>query len=502
MVTVSLPQRIEVMDQQRPTVNVSVTETAAAGTQLGEPRIHHAVLLTASPLARRLLRVAFVLLAARALGPKQFGVYGLLLAVLEMVAVVSGSGYLDYLTRETAKDAGLGRVLASQLVLLRWLYTVPASIAGIAVLWLLGNSRFVLVGAAYLFLTMAPRAVSEAVQGVLRGIGQYAAFLAVDLVSGLGLVAGGGMLVARGGGLQMAIGTELGSAAAACLVALYFARCFRASGCRWIKWSAVVRASSVFNVYQLVVNLYDRIDVVLLSKLAGDFATGIYSVAYRAMNTIQILPYGVLYSLLPALTRGTWAGASRRQLERAMGLLVCIAFAAVLATTAFATPATLLLLGPNYLESAAALKLLVWAEILMCVNYGLNTALLARGQERVFVVTSLLCLAVNVAGNLIFIPRFSWRAAAALTIITELALLIQNVYWIRRCMGRVPVPHGALRSSLLFVVLMGVVLLGRSMVPPAILGALCLVFFFGYLLKSGMMSEFRSAWATYPTALG
>ena len=71
----------------------------------------------------------------------------------------------------------------------------------------------------------------------------------------------------------------------------------------------------------------------------------------------------------------------------------------------------------------ALFKVLIWAEVLMCVNYGLNIALLARGHERVFVKTALVCLAVNLAGNLLFIPRFSWRAAAVFTIVTELVLL-------------------------------------------------------------------------------
>ena len=41
----------------------------------------------------------------------------------------------------------------------------------------------------------------------------------------------------------------------------------------------------VRNVYGFMGTLYDRFDVVLLSKLAGDYATGIYSVAYRALGS-------------------------------------------------------------------------------------------------------------------------------------------------------------------------------------------------------------------------
>ena len=171
---------------------------------------------------------------------------------------------------------------------------------------------------------------------------------------------------------------------------------------------------------------YDRLDVVMLSKLAGDYATGIYGAAYRSIGMVQLLPYGVLYSLLPELTRGDVPAHQRERLEKAMGLLLGSAFVIVLATMVFADVLAPALLGARFSESATALKILIWAVILRYINYALNVKLLANGQERVFVMTSGICLAVNVIGNLVFIPMFSWRAAAALTI------AIRDVYCRRR----------------------------------------------------------------------
>ena len=72
-------------------------------------------------------------------------------------------------------------------------------------------------------------------------------------------------------------------------------------------------------VYAFIGNLYDRIDIVLLSRLAGNYATGVYSAAYRPLGTVQLVPYGVLYSLLPGLSRNAASGEDERRLERAMG---------------------------------------------------------------------------------------------------------------------------------------------------------------------------------------
>jgi len=181
---------------------------------------------------------------------------------------------------------------------------------------------------------------------------------------------------------------------------------------------------------------------VLLSKLAGDYATGIYSVAYRAVGMTQIIGYGVLYSLLPTLSRDALGHVDQRRVQRAVGLLLNIAFFVVLGTIIFGAPAIRLILGPRYAESAEALKILIWAVILRYLNYGMNIRFLAAGRESVFVSTSLSCLAINLLGNVILIPRFGWRAAAAMTIVTELALLVQNVYWTRRAVVQVALPVG------------------------------------------------------------
>jgi O-antigen/teichoic acid export membrane protein len=464
-----------------------------------EPRISHAALLTAAQVAKWSLRLVFVLVVARASGPERFGVYALLFAMIEFLAVASGSGYADYLTREAAKDARVGWGLAFQLILLRIAIAIPIAAIEISILSMMRYPRPVLAGTAWMALTLVPRSLSEAVQGVLRGIRQYTGNLAIELVLGGSLVAGAGLLLLRRGGLGMVITIEIVAAGATGLAALVFARRFKTRERIWLKGSHLVRTSAVFNVYSFIGSLYDRFDIVLLSKLAGDYATGIYSVAYRALGMTQIAGYSVLYSLLPALSRDACGPGERRRLERAMGLLLSLAFFVVLATMVFAGPAVRLFLGARYAESAVALKILIWAVILRYLNYALNIRLLAMGREKVFVATSSVCLAVNFVGNLVFIPMYSWRAAAVLTIVTELVLLIQNVYWIRRVVGEVVPPFGALRISLAFLALFAITLAGGRLVSPLLVGGACLFSFLVYLYCTGMVTEFVAVWRTERT---
>jgi O-antigen/teichoic acid export membrane protein len=377
---------------------------------------------------------------------------------------------------------------------LRLAYTIPFTGIGLGILWLCGYPGLVLTATACMSLTLIPRSLSEAVQGVLRGISRYVEFLVVELVFGLTLVTGAGFLLVRGGGLRAAIATELAAAAVAGLAGLAFALKFRTGKRLRLKASQLVRTSAIFNVYSFVGNLYDRLDVLMLSKLAGDYATGIYSAAYRPIASLQLLPYGILYSLLPSLSRGSYSLAERERLEKAMGLLLSAAFAIVLATMAFAGALVPLVFGAHFAEVATALKILIWAVILRYFNYALNMRLLAGGHERVFLATSLVCLAVNFIGNLVFIPIFSWRAAAVLTIVTELVLLAQNMYWLRRATGAIPRPLGWVRISLVFGALLVAMFAGARVVSPLAIGSACLLVFLVYLFGTGMVGEFAAAW--------
>lgn len=124
----------------------------------------------------------------------------------------------------------------------------------------------------------------------------------------------------------------------------------------------------------------------------------------------------------------------------------------------------------------------------------LNIALLAAGRERVFIRTFLVCLAVNLIGNVIFIPIYSWRAAAVLTIVTELVQLAQNIYWVRRVVGEVAVPWGTAKISVTFLALLAGASLGAYLGSPVRAGILCLLVFAAYLYFSGVLREFTAVW--------
>src|SRR6202140_3717059 len=266
-------------------------KTAEAEQISGPKLLAGATSLSASQAVRGGFRILFVLLAARQLGPEVFGLYALLLTVMELLALVSGSGFANYLTREVAKNPGSAYQLLFRIIQLRLAYVLILAAIAIPGLSLLRYSSSILVSASLLSLTLLPRVVAESSQGIMRAMHRFGAVFWIELLQGTVLLGTGAFLLFEGRGLRGIIWAELAAvllgAAVALPIALRLApeRTQEVSG-----WRELIRKTFAFNLYPLIGNTYDRIDVVLLSKLVGNTAVGIYSLPYRAFAALSILP--------------------------------------------------------------------------------------------------------------------------------------------------------------------------------------------------------------------
>jgi O-antigen/teichoic acid export membrane protein len=465
-------------------IESKVVENQPAGAPKvsGSKLLAGAASLSGSQVARRVFRTLFLLLSARTLGPEIFGIYVLLLTVTEILALVSGGGFGDYLTREVAKTPKLAFQLLFRITQLRVVYLLFLAAILIPTLSLLKYSPSVLVNAALLSLTLLPRAVVESSQGIMRAMHRFTAVFWIELFQGIVLLGTGAFLLFQGRGLHGIIWAEISSVLLGAAVALPIAlRLSRGRAQDGSGWRQRIRETFAFNLYPLIVNTYDRIDVILLSKLVGNTAVGIYSLPYRAFAALSIFPYGVMGALLPSLAKSAWNEDEKERCGLTMQLLYAAALFLILGAMLLADATVRFVLGPAYQGSAVVLKILVWAAIPAYLNLVLNTILLAKNQERVFLRTALVCTVANVVANLLLIPRYSYIAAAGVTIFTELVLLVQNLVLVQKSLGYIPLPKRALRNSLVFAATLVVAHESSLFLPALVVAAVALATFAVYL---------------------
>ena len=418
-----------------------------------------AVRLGSSQIVRRGCRVAFLLVAARVLGPHTFGFYALMFSVIEIFAVISGAGFMELITREVARSPLSARCFWLRLTGLRIAYLALLIFLGLGLLFKLGYTRPTLIIAGLFGMTLFPRAIVELTQGLLRGMRCFGAFLVLDVIQGCVLLGLGVALLYREG-LPGVVWAELAATGCTAGAAIWMLMHRTEGGLGGgMSLKDTLRRTFVFNFWPLLVNLYDRFDVLLLARLVGERVAGVYAIPYRAFGTFQIFPYGIMGSFLPRLSVGEWNNSRGEQLHRLLGGLFAGAAFLVLATMLFADQAVRLLLGPAYVDSALAMKILIWAALPAFLNNGMNTLLLARNRERALVRTAGVCLVTNLTANLLLIPRYSFVAAAGVTLLTELLLFAQNAFLVRPLLGEWPWPRGWFRTSVSFCAVLAAALL-------------------------------------------
>jgi O-antigen/teichoic acid export membrane protein len=190
---------------------------------------------------------------------------------------------------------------------------------------------------------------------------------------------------------------------------------------------AIAGDSYPYMLNNLLASLFFRLDGLLLRPLAGDAALGWYNAAYRVIDGLNLIPSQFTLALFPLLARR--ADEERARLagvyHRALKLLLIVAVPLTVGIALVAEPLVGLLAGSAYLPEAAwALQVLIWFLPLSFVNGVTQYVLVALGYRRLLTAAFLGATVFNLGANLVLIPRFGYLAAAAVTVLSELVLLV------------------------------------------------------------------------------
>jgi O-antigen/teichoic acid export membrane protein len=156
--------------------------------------------------------------------------------------------------------------------------------------------------------------------------------------------------------------------------------------------------------------LLQRIDILLLSVVAGPAVTGIYSAAYSVVRVLMKLVQSFWKALYPTLSRlHHQAQAQYERLARLglrYGLLLLLPAATIGA--AVATGALAFIFGRNYGQSAQVFQILLWAAPLFLLETYAITLLMVERHLR----SSLLILSLHLVATVLALPPLTrWLGA-------------------------------------------------------------------------------------------
>ncbi len=208
-------------------------------------------------------------------------------------------------------------------------------------------------------------------------------------------------------------------------------------GMRLLDWQLVRKIFKAAFPFALLVGfstLYNRIDVVLITKYLGYAETGLYTAAYKFFDLLAFFPAVVSHSLYPVFA-SLMAQHNVREIkltmERYLRFMVAVALPIAVGGMLLARPIITLLAGDQFAGAAPVLAVLVWAPAILFIYIVVNSLVISQLTKFAMFITAG-NVVLNIIGNIILLPRVGIIGAAAMTVASELVQGIFYFYFVRK----------------------------------------------------------------------
>lgn len=373
---------------------------------------------------RAVLALPVTLWIARYLGVDEFGRLSYAMSFVMVFAVLAAIGLDSQLIRDMVRPQRPRNVILVSGFLLKLAGSVIGFILAIASAVLVDprdgtDLILVAVFAAAMFLQPFDvvdywfRARSQSRKAVLAKLAGFVA----------GLFARIAVIVAHGGIVDLA----LVSVAEACigaagLMIMYFrgdhdGGRFVASG-QYMR--ELLRRSWPLLLSGLAVVLYMRLDTLMLQRMSGAEAVGIYAAATRLSELWYAIPVIVATAAFPALVRSHEQSEVRfrANMRRLYFWFAWMALAIALPVSIGSGWLVRLLFGPEYRQASTVLAIHIWSCFAVYLGVASGQFLVIKNLQAIAFYRTMLGLVCNVILNLLLIPGYGPAGAAMATLLS------------------------------------------------------------------------------------
>lgn len=419
------------------------------------------VVLSTTEFFTRFVSLALIILVARLLGPVMLGIYAFALGLLRVCDIFLNFGLDRYLQREVGRQPeGAGPLFSRVFVLKSLVYClVLATVLVLSFIIIdepLKREVLLILTVALFFRTHTASAVALF---RARQKAQYeaAVVLTMRLLYGvLGLTA-----ILSGQGLLTLVSLEAGSQIVAFLAAVWVFRRRIASPWHKVAWADLkdlVALSKDFFFIRLVLTLSSSLNLILLSLMAGDLATGFYAAALRLTSAFDFIPEAFSGAFLPVISRQAredWPGFVA-VFRNYVKYLIIVALGLTAGLGSLAPDLVPLVFGSAFQPAVPVLTLLALALTFEFFSLSLTNALIALNAERKLLKNFTVVLCFNLLANLLLIPVWREQGAAWAFVLAESAVLILQL----KALGRDRLQSLALGAVVWRPLLAGLLALG------------------------------------------
>jgi O-antigen/teichoic acid export membrane protein len=363
----------------------------------------------------------------RILGPEPYGEFGVIMSLLAVLEVFLARGIRDAVTKYTAEfpersasiqrqGLAIGATFGGIVFLLYGLMARPIALAFHDV----NLTRPLLISA----LIVPFIALYSVFIGHLSGKGEFGKRALAMNTQSLGKVAGVYILAVMGFGLHGAVSGYVISYGLALVVAYVYSRERRREAGSFPAADLVSFAIPVV-VFSILLSLLMNLDIFFVRSLLKDAeAAGYYTSALALTRAPYFVFYAFAITLLPIISRLTSSGRfeeASRYVNKSMRYLMILLAPLAFFTSSLSGPIIRLVYSDRYLPGARPLAILIFGLTFLTFFSVLVAVINGSGRPKTSMALAGAVLPLDLALNLILIPRFGLSGAAAATTVSSFA---------------------------------------------------------------------------------
>jgi len=215
-------------------------------------------------------------------------------------------------------------------------------------------------------------------------------------------------------------------------------------------WKYLFKEALPLAVTSVMWVIYYQIDKIMLSVMMGDAPVGIYSAAYKLCEPFSLIPGALMVSLFPIMS--AYFKCSKERLIKSYRLSFKYVFVIMLpiatGTTLLADKIILLIYKAPFAASITVLQILIWTMVLVSVNHILSNLLVSIDKQRLYTISTGLCVITNITLNFFLIPALSYNGAAIATVATNVVLFAACFYFVSKHLQVLPIHKIAIKPAI------------------------------------------------------
>lgn len=394
-----------------------------------------------------------IALITRNLGLASYGDFTTAMAYGQFFAIFADLGVNVYLIKRLSTDRVDEGEETGNMFALRLMTTTIVLLLALILMLLLPYTPTVRLGIVIVIWAVFAQSINQLYVSILQSKLEMPYAVLTDILGRIVILLLTLLAISLGKGIIWMLGAVTVGAAFNMGMSHLYARRFVKFGLRWDweKWKVILRESLPISISAILYLVYFKIDTVILSALpleggrSNAVEVGIYGSAYKVVELLLIVPGIFLGNLFPLLSAYISRNDERLRglLQKSFDLLAYFGLPITAVVFMYSDKIMRFIAGEDFVMAGVPLRVLSFAVLLSYFTGYYAYIAFSLNKQKVLSLVYAVAAIFNVIANFIFIPHFSYLAAAYITLLTQVVVLAGTILITREIRSRV-----SLRKSL------------------------------------------------------